>query len=69
VAFRLHVSDGTVFDIRHPELLMVSPESALVGLPSPTQQLPQIERYQIVDLAHIVRLESLAIAKTTGNGQ
>jgi hypothetical protein len=60
--FRLHISDGTVFDITHPELLLVSPDSAVVGLPSEKYPFPQVDRYQIVDLAHIVRLEPVQTA-------
>jgi hypothetical protein len=69
VPFRLHVSDGTVYDVRHPELLMLAVGSAVVGLPSASLPLPQVERYEIVDLRHIVRLEPLAPAPTPGNGQ
>jgi len=68
VPFRLHVTDGTTYDIRHPELLMVSPGSAIVGLPSATYALPLIERYEIVDLLHVVRLEPLDISKAAGDG-
>ena len=57
--FRLHVSDGTTYEIRHPELLMVALASAVVGLTSAGQLFPQVERYEIVDLLHIVRLEPL----------
>ena len=42
VPFRLHVSDGTVYEIKHPELLMVSMESAIVGLPAPPNAPAQI---------------------------
>lgn len=66
VPFRLHVSDGTIYEIRHPELLMVAVASAVVGLPTGTQQLPQVERYEIVDLRHIVRLEPLEAQPTPG---
>jgi hypothetical protein len=34
VTFRLHVSDGTVYEVRHPEMLMVALASAVVGLPA-----------------------------------
>ena len=66
---RLHVSDGTVYDVRHPEQLMVSAESAVVGLPSTGLPPPAVERYEIVALSHIVRLEPLEAAKAAGNGQ
>jgi hypothetical protein len=70
-AFRLHVSDGTTYEIRHPELLMVAVASAVVGLPSANQPPPAVERYEIVNLRHIVRLEPLEMAAKPdpeGNG-
>jgi hypothetical protein len=68
VPFRLHVSDGTVYDVRHPELLMVAVASAVVGVPSTGLPLPQVERYEVVDLRHIVRLEPLEATAATGDG-
>jgi hypothetical protein len=65
VPFRLHVSDGTVYEITHPELLMVAPGSAVVGLPG-SYPFPQVERYEIVAMGHIVRLEPLATAQAPG---
>ncbi len=62
--FRLYVSDGGTFDIRHPEMLMVTRHSALVGLPEDAGQegaqgYPTLERHTIVDLLHITRYEQL----------
>jgi hypothetical protein len=68
VGFRLHASDGTVYDVRHPELLMVAAASAVVGLPSPALPPPAVERYEIVGLLDIVRLEPLAVSAGPGNG-
>ena len=68
VPFRLHVSDGTVYEIRHPELFMVAVASAVVGVRSPGQQPPQIDHYEIVDLRHIVRLEPMETQSPTGDG-
>ena len=68
IPFRLHVTDGTIYDIKHPELLMVSPGSAIVGLPSAAYPLPLVERYEIVDLLHVVRLEPLDTSKAAGDG-
>ena len=69
VPFRLHVSDGTVYEVRHPELLMVDLGSAVVGLGAAGQPFPQVERYEIVDLTHIVRLEPLSAEAKAGDGQ
>jgi hypothetical protein len=67
----MHVSDGTVYDIQHPELVMVGVASAVVGLPAAGQAQPLYERYDIVDLRHIVRLAPTGAATPpgqTGNG-
>jgi hypothetical protein len=67
--FRLHVSDGTSYDICHPGLLMVTEASAVVGFPAASKQPQAIEGYEIVDLAHIIRLESLEEQTPAGDGQ
>jgi hypothetical protein len=67
VAFRLHVSDGTTYEVKHPEMLMVAAESAVVGLPG--TPFPLVLRWEIVALAHIVRLEPLEpAAPAKGDG-
>ena len=56
VPFFLHVSDGTVYEIRHPELVVVGLASAVVCYPA--QSDPRFyERYDVVDLRHVTRLE------------
>lgn len=67
--FRLHVSDGMVYDVRHPEMLMVAVASTVVGLPAAGQALPQVERYEIIDLRHIVRVEPATPPGQAGNGE
>lgn len=67
--FRIHVSDGTVYDVHHPELVMVGLASAVVGVPAQNQPAPVYERYETVDLRHVVRLVPLPAAQTAGHGQ
>jgi len=55
--FRIHVSDGTVYEIRHPEMMVVGRTKALVFFPPEEIPLPAIERYEVVALLHITRLE------------
>jgi hypothetical protein len=63
--FRVHVSDGTTFDIRHPEMLMVTRQSAVVGILESRDTgesgdvYPQIERSTTVDLLHVTQIEKL----------
>lgn len=68
--FRLHLSDGASFDIRHPEMLMVTRHSAIVGILRDAGQpnggngnsgdsYPAIERSTTMDLLHITAIEQL----------
>jgi len=47
---------------------MVGRDSAVVGVTGNPEQ-DYYETTILVDLAHIIRLEPLDVAKTTGNGQ
>jgi hypothetical protein len=64
--FRLYVSDGGTFDIRHPEMLMVTRHSAIVGMletgedGDSGQRYPSIERATTIDLLHVTRVEELS---------
>jgi hypothetical protein len=66
--FRLIISEGAAYDIRHPEQLMVARDSAVIGLPG-NQEQDFYETTVLVDLLHIVRLEPLPAGKpASGNG-
>jgi hypothetical protein len=68
--FRIHLTDGSSFDVRHRELCMPGARSVAVGIRDPNQ--PQIiyERLIQVALVHITRLEPIpAPAISDGNGQ
>jgi len=67
--FRLHVTDGTSYEIRHADLVLVGPGYAIIGLPAYVPQTATIERHEVVDLADVTRLEPLALAKVGGNGE
>ena len=62
--FRLFISGGVTFDVRHPELCVPGIRSAFIGFPAPAQSEPAFDRYTIVDLRHIIRLEPLEQAAT-----
>lgn len=54
--FRIVTSDGTVYEVRHPDLVMVGLSSVIIGYPS--EEDPEVySRSDIVSLRHIVRLE------------
>jgi hypothetical protein len=59
--FRLVMTDGTGYEIRHPDLLMVGQRSIIVGLTGQPGQT-FYERSVKVDLLHIIRLEPLGTA-------
>jgi hypothetical protein len=61
-AFRIHVSDGTAYEIRHPEMMVVGRSKALVIFPPEGIPLPAIDRYEAVALLHITRLEPVEIS-------
>lgn len=58
-AFRIHLTDGSAFDIRHPEMMVVDRSKALMFFPPADMDLPAIERYEVVSLLHMTRLELL----------
>lgn len=68
--FRIQVSDGTVYDIRHSELVMVGIGAVIIGVPAAGQDKPVYDRAETVSLAHVVKLLPLAGQPAgPGNGQ
>ncbi len=58
VPFRVYLTDGASYEVRHPELLMPGARSITIGIPAdPT--VPVYARTEIVALIHVVRLEAL----------
>ena len=55
IPFGLHISDGTVYEVTHPELCMPGLFTASIGMPRDATK-PVYERYEIVSLDHIVRI-------------
>ncbi len=62
--FRIYLTDGTSYDIRHPELVMVGRRAAIVGVTERERRLPLYDRHTKVALVHIVRLEPVAASAT-----
>lgn len=61
--FRIHLSDGRVFDVRHREMVWVSRHVAVVGIFAPDGYL---DRNETIALVHIVSLEPIHAASSTG---
>lgn len=54
---RLHVSDGSSFEIRHPDFCMVGAHDVIIGFPSPDPTEEGYDRFSVVALTHITRWE------------
>ncbi len=65
--FRIEVSDGSAYEVRHPELVMVGLASLSIGIPPTGQDKPVYERVETVSLRHVVKLLPLPAA-VPGNG-
>ncbi len=55
--FRVLVSDGTAYEVNHPELMHLMRSSALICTPLKDQPPAVIDRYNQVDLLHITQIE------------
>jgi hypothetical protein len=68
VPFRITLSEGSTYDIRHPELCMAGRRSAIIGIIDPDDHNRLFERFVTVDLLHIVRIESIESLPRRDNG-
>ncbi len=70
VPFRIHLTDGIVYQIRHPELVKVGLTKADVFFPKDDEPHAVVLRRESVALVHMVRLEPVEQASIAGsNGQ
>jgi hypothetical protein len=69
-SFRIFMSDGTTYEVPHPDLVWVTSGSAMIGFPSGSvggaPAAP--ERYDVVSLGLIVRLELSEAPAPPGQG-
>lgn len=56
VPFRIVTSEGIVYEVNHPELVMPGLSSIIIGYPS-EQEPHAYSRYDVVSMRHIIRLE------------
>jgi hypothetical protein len=60
VPFRLHMVDGkTVYEIRHPENLMVGKREAIVGVRKQHNSTVFHDYHEVLALLHVMRIEPL----------
>ena len=55
--FRIFMSDGSSYEVRHPELAMVRRREVVIALPQVPDRLA--ERFAYCDLLHITRIEPI----------
>ena len=62
--FRIYMSNGDVYVVRHPELFLVFPTYVRIGIPVPDHPLLLCERVERPSLSDMVRLEVLPSSAT-----
>ncbi len=62
IPFRIFASGGVSFDIRHPELCVPGLLSVFIGMPNPKNPEPAFERFTLIDLQHVIRIEPIEAA-------
>jgi hypothetical protein len=60
--FRLHVSDGTFYDMHHPDQVVLTLATVHILIPGPVPSSSLWQRPLIISLRHVVRIEPLALA-------
>lgn len=55
--FRLTLTDGRTYEVRHPELAMVGRSSVAIGVPAENDPRPVFDRLVTVSLLHIMQIE------------
>jgi hypothetical protein len=65
--FRVLLTTGAVYDIRHPDLIMVGRRAAIIGVTNEPGGTA-FERTIKVDLLHIVAIEELPNVPPSTNG-
>ena len=60
-SFRIHLTDGTTYEVRHPDMVIVGDRFIVVGVPrSPDGSVA--DRVETAALIHVVRLEPISTA-------
>ena len=58
--FRITLTDGRTFDVRHHELIMVGCTSVDIGIPSHRHLDPTYERVVSAPLSHVAQIEPIS---------
>ncbi len=65
--FRVLITTGETFDVRHPELIMVGRRSAILGIANDPEATTYNQTIK-VDLLHIAGIRDLPFAPPSANG-
>jgi hypothetical protein len=60
--FRIHLTNGTVHVIRHPEMAMVTAHSIIIGVPEANTGGNLLEDYIAVSLLHVAQIDTMVPA-------
>ena len=60
--FRLHLTNGTVHVIRHPEMAMVTAHTVIIGIPKANSTSDVFEDYLAVSLLHVAQIDTIVPA-------
>ncbi len=55
--FRLTLTDGRTYEVRHPELAMVGRSIVAIGVPAANDPRPVFDRLVTVSLLHVMQIE------------
>ena len=62
--FRLTLTDGQTYEVRHPEMAMVGHSMVIIGFPRPDDPEPVFDRSTWVSLPHIMKVQLLETPAT-----
>ena len=62
VPFRVFLSDGSQYDVRHPELAIVTRRTVVIGVPGSDGPEGPMDKTVDCSLMHVTRLEQLDAA-------
>jgi hypothetical protein len=62
--FRLTLTDGRTYEVRHPELAMVGRSIVTIGVPARDDPRPVFDRLVTASLLHIMQVESMEVQGT-----
>ncbi len=68
IPFRVTLTEGSTYDIRHPELCMAGRRSAIIGIAAPNDPDRLFDRSVTIDLLHIVKIEPIELTAPHTNG-